>query len=196
MLQRRCTIHKEVKQSSYPTNEPKCLRRISIDHIIPQICSNARDVADTRRLEERAGVAASLGGRAAGLTLEPRDEGVNGEALGQLVTASGRSSRGSSRLLLDNGGGNGSSNRAGAGGGAGDRGGGVTAGAGSSGRGGGSGGSGRTAGAEESRAGDGVVDGGGVGAEEDARVGRGVELSADNTLWGLGSGTCNLDVKA
>ena len=172
------------------------LRRISINHIIPQICSYAREVTLAKRLEERAGVAASLGSRAAGLTLEPSDESVNGEGLGELVTTGGRSSRRGSRLLLSDGGGNGSSNRAGAGGRAGDGGSGVTAGDRSSGRSAGLCRGRRTTGAEESRAGDGVVDGGGVGVEKDAGVCGGVELSSDNTLWGLGSGTSYLNVEA
>jgi len=141
-------------------------------------------------------VAASLGSRAAGLTLEPSDESINGEGLGELVTTGGRSSRRGSRLLLSDGGGNGSSNRAGAGGRAGDGGSGVTAGDRSSGRSAGLCRGRRTTGAEESRAGDGVVDGGGVGVEKDAGVCGGVELSSDNTLWGLGSGTSYLNVEA
>lgn len=169
-----------LSEEGYPSN-----------HIIPSVFP--------QRLQERASMAASLGSRAAGLALEPADEGVDGEALWEGVTAGGRSSRGSGgrgggRLGLggsDGAGGSSGAGRAGSGGR------GSAAGAGSSGRSAGLGGGGaRAARAEERRSGDGVVDGGAVGAEEDTGVGGSVELSADNTLWGLGAGASDLNVQA
>jgi hypothetical protein len=190
MRQRRCSIHKEAKQSSYPTNEPSkgiLSEGYPSNHIISPDISTSY----ARRLEERASMAASLGSRAAGLALEPSDESVNGEGLGERVTASGRGGRGGRGLLLGDGGSSWAGRRAGNGSGS------VAAGAGS---GGGSaglgGGGGRAAGAEERRARDGVVDGGAVGAEENTGVSGLVQLSADNALWGLGSGTSDLDVQA
>ena len=133
-------------------------------------------------------MAASVASRAASLTLEPSNEGIEGEGLGELVTAGGRSSGGSGLLGLRGGDGGldgGCSVAAGDRSGRGDSRGGRSR---------GGGGGGRAAGAEESWAGDGVVDGAGVGVEEDTGVGGSVELSSDNTLGGLATAASDLNV--
>jgi hypothetical protein len=137
-------------------------------------------------------MAADLVSRASCLTLEPADELVERELLGEVVGARGRSS-GSGRRGRADGLSDGCSNRTC------DGEGGVGAADGASrddgrGRAGGGGRSGAGAGAEESRAGDGVVNGRGVGVEEDAGVVALVELSANDTFGLLGSGTGYLDV--
>ena len=124
---------------------------------------------------------ASLAGRDAGLTLEPGDEGVDGEALGESVAARGSSRR---SRLLSNRGGNGARGR-----------GRVAA------RGRGRGrvrrrGSGGAAGAKERRTRNGVLDVAGVDVEEDTGVGGSVQLGADNTLGLLGAAASDLDVQA
>lgn len=146
----------------------------------------------SRYLEQSTGVAASLGAGASSL-LEPGNEGLEGEGLGELSTA-GRSGgsdscgcslgdrRGSSRSR-------GSSGRGGGGSSGGSRGGAVARSAGSGRR----AGAGAGAGGPESRTGDVVVDGGGVGVEDDAILISGVEAGTDNTLGGLSSGSSDLE---
>ena len=156
----------------------------------------------TKRLEkEGASVAASVGvaGRASSL-LEPCNESLDGEGLGEL-SAGGRSrGRAGSRCGLSSDGGSsgsrgrgrrGSSNRGSSSGGS-SRGGGGSGSSAVTSAGGRS--RGRRAGAAgpESRAGDVVVDGGSVGVEDDAILVGGVEAGTDNTLGGLRSGTSDL----
>ena len=146
-------------------------------------------------------MATSLGvaGRTSSL-LEPSNEGLEGEGLGEL-SAGGRSSRGSggragNRCGLSSDGCSSGSrgNSRGSSSGGSSRGSGGSGGSAVTSASGGSGGGGAGAGATgpERRAGDVVVDGGGVRVEDDAVLVGGVETGADNTLGGLGTGTSNL----
>jgi hypothetical protein len=137
-------------------------------------------------------MAASLGvaGRASSL-LEPRNEGLNGEGLGE-PSAAGRGRAGDRSSLSS---GRGSSRSRGSGGGEGrsSRGGGGSAVA-------GGGRSGRRARAgaagPESRARDLVVNADAVDVEDDAVLVCGVEASSDDTLRGLSSSSSNFNVEA
>ena len=137
-----------------------------------------------------------VAGRTSSL-LEPGNEGLDSEGLGELASTAGRSRCGlsSGGGLSDDGGSRGSSGGGGGSGGSGRSGGGSGGSAVASG--GGSGGGARAgarAASPESRAGDGVVDAAAVGVEDD--ILDGVEAGADNTLGGLGSGTGDLNVQA
>lgn len=142
-------------------------------------------------------MAASLSAaRGTGSLLEPGNEGLDGEGLGELSTAGGSRGGAGSRSSLS---GDGGSSRGGRSGGrgsgrsSGGSGGSAVAstGCGSRGR----AGAGAGAASPQSRAGDVVVDGRGVGVEDDAVLLDGVQLGTDDTLGLVRSGASNLDVE-